>query len=94
MPESVKRRVKALKQLQLKSTHIEAKFYEEVHALECRYFKLCVPIYEQRNKIISGLYEPNDDECEWESEEEEEITNKLKSKVTIKISDEDKSNDK
>lgn len=84
----MKRRIKALKQLQLKTTHIEAKFYEEVHALECRYYQLCVPHYQKRSNIISGIYEPTDEESVWESEEEEEITNDLKSKVKIEVKDE------
>ncbi|XP_014207291.1 nucleosome assembly protein 1-like 1 isoform X1 [Copidosoma floridanum] len=89
LPDCVKRRIKALKQLQLKSTNIEAKFYEEVHALECRYYQLCAPIYQQRSNIVSGICEPNDEECEWESEEdEEEITKNLKSKVKIEVADE------
>lgn len=80
----MKRRIKALKQLQLKTTHIEAKFYEEVHALECRYYQLCATHYEQRSNIISGIHEPTDDECVWESDDEEDqMVNNLKSKVQI-----------
>ncbi|OXU21831.1 hypothetical protein TSAR_001013 [Trichomalopsis sarcophagae] len=83
LPAPVKRRIKALKQLQLKTTHIEAKFYEEVHALECRYYQLCAPYYEQRSNVVSGIYEPKDEECLWESEDEEEMSTDLKSKVKI-----------
>lgn len=81
----MKRRIKALKQLQLKTTHIEAQFYEEVHALECRYYQLCAPHYQERSNIISGIHEPTDEECVWESEEDEEITNELKDKVKIEV---------
>lgn len=88
LPAPVKRRIKALKQLQLKTTNIEAKFYEEVHALECRYYQLCVSVYQERSNIISGVREPTDEECVWDSEEEEEITNDLKSKVKIQVKDE------
>lgn len=84
----MKRRLKALKQLQLKTTNIEAKFYEEVHALECRYYQLSVPLYQQRSNIISGLYEPTDEESVWESDEEEEMSGDLKSKVQIEVKDE------
>lgn len=45
MPPQVKRRIKALKKLQLEATHIESKFYEEVHALECKYHKQYEPLY-------------------------------------------------
>lgn len=45
MPPLVKRRIKALKKLQLESTNIESKFYEEVHELECKYHVLYQPLY-------------------------------------------------
>lgn len=47
LPAPVKRRIKALKKLQLEATNIEAKFFEEVHMLECKYHKLYSPIYEK-----------------------------------------------
>lgn len=47
LPAPVKRRVKALKNLQLQVTNLEAKFYEEVHLLECKYNKLYYPIHEK-----------------------------------------------
>ncbi|XP_063979587.1 nucleosome assembly protein 1-like 1 isoform X1 [Diachasmimorpha longicaudata] len=85
LPAPVKRRIKALKQLQLLSVNLEAKFYEEVHALECKYHKMSSNLYEKRSGIVAGLYEPTDEECVWESDEEEEegITNDLKEKVKI-----------
>ncbi|XP_049790912.1 nucleosome assembly protein 1-like 1 [Schistocerca nitens] len=85
LPASVKRRIKALKKLQLESTHIEAKFYEEVHLLECKYHKLYSPLYEKRGEVISGLYEPTEAECEWESDDEkiDEVSDALKKKVKI-----------
>lgn len=45
LPAPVKRRIKALKKLQLETTNIEAKFFEEVHALECKYHTLYTPFY-------------------------------------------------
>ncbi|XP_011296929.1 nucleosome assembly protein 1-like 1 isoform X1 [Fopius arisanus] len=84
LPAPVQRRIKALKQLQLLSVNLEAKFYEEVHALECKYHKMSSNLYETRSGIVAGLYEPTDEECVWESDEEEEgITNDLKDKVKI-----------
>ncbi|PSN38990.1 Nucleosome assembly protein 1-like 4 [Blattella germanica] len=85
LPASVKRRIKALKKLQLEATNIEAKFYEEVHLLECKYHKLYTPLYEKRGEVISGQYEPNDVECEWESDEEkeDELSADMKNKVKI-----------
>ena len=54
LPAPVKRRLKALKKIQLESTKIEAKFYEEVHKLECKYHEMYRPLYEQHSKITKG----------------------------------------
>ena len=54
LPAPVKRRLKALKKLQLEATKIEAKFYEEIHALECKYHELYSPLYTKRTKITKG----------------------------------------
>lgn len=92
LPATVKRRIKALKQLQLVTTNIEAKFYEEVHALECAYYKMCAPLYEKRSEIVSGIYEPTDEQCVWESDEEEEggggLANDLKTKANLEDKEE------
>merc|ERR1711970_1088748 len=37
LPAPVKKRIKALKKIQLEATKIEAQFYEEVHLLECEW---------------------------------------------------------
>jgi hypothetical protein len=50
LPPAVKRRLKALKRLQFESTKIEAKFYEEYHALEMKYLSLYQPL---RDKVKS-----------------------------------------
>merc|ERR1712066_724149 len=86
LPAPVKRRLKALKRIQLESTKIEAKFYEEVHKLECKYHEMYKPLYDQRAKITKGEYEPNDDECEWpsdEEEDEEELAGDMKDKAKL-----------
>jgi len=72
LPAPVRRRIKALKKLQLEATKIEAKFYEEVHALECKYHKLYTPIYTRRGSITRGEHEPTDQEAEWPSEDEDD----------------------
>lgn len=63
--------MKALKKLQLESVKLEAKFFEEVHALEMKYYQLYKPQYTKRFEIVSGAYEPNDEECDFESDTEE-----------------------
>jgi len=82
----VKRRIKALKRLQKKCLDIESKFYEEVHALECKYASQYDPLYEKRKDIINGLVEPTDSDCEWASEDEEEddpLAEELKKKMNL-----------
>lgn len=86
LSEPVKRKIKALKQLQLVSVNLEAKFYEEVHALEAKYHKMNASVYVKRSKIIAGVYEPTDEECEWKSDdedEEERLTEDLQKKVMV-----------
>merc|ERR1739848_407834 len=86
LPAPVKRRLKALKRIQLESTKIDAKFYEEVHKLECKYHEMYKPLYDQRAKITKGEYEPNEDECEWPSddeEDEEELAGDMKDKAKL-----------
>ncbi|XP_036399463.1 nucleosome assembly protein 1-like 4 isoform X1 [Megalops cyprinoides] len=85
LPKSVKRRVNALKQLQVQCAHIEAKFYEEVHELERKYAALYQPLFDKRRDVVSGTVEPTDEECEWhsENEEEEELAEELKKKAAV-----------
>lgn len=65
LPKEVMRRVNALKNIQLKMVDVETKFYEELHLLECKYAKMYEGYYEQREKIINGSYEPNDEEAKF-----------------------------
>ncbi|XP_033112328.1 nucleosome assembly protein 1-like 1 isoform X2 [Anneissia japonica] len=93
LPKVVKRRIKALKKLQLNHTKLEAKFYEEVHQLECKYAKLYEGLYEKRKDVVTAQIEPTDSDCEWESsedEEEEEEDNKLANELKEKAQLEDK----
>ncbi|KAG8235498.1 hypothetical protein J437_LFUL015725 [Ladona fulva] len=91
-PPSVKRRINALRRLQLKATKIESQFYAEVHALECKYFKEHYqPLLDKRRKITSGEYEPTDEECVWSSDEDEkDEKEKICSEMNkVKIKEED-----
>jgi len=91
LPAPVKKRLKALKKIQLETTKLEAKFYEEVHQLECKYHQLYTPLYEKRAQITKGEYEPNEDECDWPSDDEEsELAEDVKEKV--KVNEEKKEN--
>jgi hypothetical protein len=98
VPECILKRVNALKNLQLKMIDIESKFYEELHLLECKYAPMYQPLLEQREKIVSGQYEPNDEEAKWKFDQVDpakaidpakDLADELKNKATI---DENKTN--
>lgn len=72
LPKSIQRRIHALKNLQVESSKIESKFYAEVHELERKYAALYHPIFDKRSEIVSGMYEPMEEECEWKESREEE----------------------
>lgn len=95
LPAPVRRRIKALKKLQAESIKIEAMFYEEVHKLECLYHTKYFPLYDKRDAIVNGTYEPNDDECEWPSdvEEEDELSKELKEKAKLEAGGDQKKPD-
>lgn len=65
LPECVKRRVNALKNIQVECAKLEGKFYEEAHQLEMKYAELFKPLYEKRNDIINAVHEPTDEEAKW-----------------------------
>uniref|UniRef100_H2Z197 Nucleosome assembly protein 1-like 1 n=1 Tax=Ciona savignyi TaxID=51511 RepID=H2Z197_CIOSA len=84
LPKVIKRRIHALKNLQVESTKIEAKFYEEVHELERKYSLMYQPLFEKRSLVVNGSYEPTEEECEWESDnEEDEEKNGAKDEVNV-----------
>ncbi|GAB6025387.1 histone chaperone, variant 2 [Chamberlinius hualienensis] len=83
-PTSVKRRINALRKIQLETTKIETQFFQEIIALECKYAQIYRPHYDKRFQITTGSYEPNDEECEWPlDEKDEELTGEVSDKLNI-----------
>ncbi|XP_058062548.1 nucleosome assembly protein 1-like 1 [Anopheles bellator] len=91
LPEEAQKRINALKHLQMEYTKLEAKFFEEVYQVECKYQQLYQPIVDRRKEIVSGSAAPTEQEAVWvdpprkeedgEDEEEledEEINEKLR----------------
>lgn len=72
LPKVVKRRVKALKKLQVESLKLEARMAEEIHELECKYSALFEPLHLKRADIVNGAHEPTDEEADFPSDEEED----------------------
>lgn len=91
LPGHVKRRIDALKNIQIEATDIEAKFYEEFHQLKSKYHELYLPLYERRNKIINGTYEPTENECKLptieDKKEKEEMPSPGKEKAKQEAKD-------
>lgn len=75
LPRPIIDRVNALKNIQLRMVNIETKFYEELHQLECKYTQMYEPLFEQRQKIVSGEYEPTAEEKKWNYEDIFESSN-------------------
>merc|ERR1719192_1897658 len=65
LPQCMKKRVNALKNIQVACEELEAKFYEEAHALEMKYAALFKPHYDKRKAIVNSEYEPTKDEIKW-----------------------------
>ncbi|KAL5503603.1 hypothetical protein EMCRGX_G010576 [Ephydatia muelleri] len=72
VPPAIRRRIKALKRLQLATTKLEAAFFAEVQELEAKYLLQYQPWLDKRSDIVNGKYEPTDEECVWENDEEDE----------------------
>jgi nucleosome assembly protein 1-like 1 len=83
LPKVVKRRIKALKKLQAGMNKIESKFFEEVHQLECKYAAQYEPFLKKRNDIVTASIEPTDEDCEWPSDEEDELAEEMEAKAKI-----------
>lgn len=90
LPEPMKKRVKALKKLQLKYSDLEAEFYKEVHDLEQKYHEKHIPLYEKRKLILSGKHEPTEEECDFKEESALETPEGLSRELADKAKVEDK----
>lgn len=98
LPKIMKRRLDALKKLQLEQIKILHEYHKEVQELEHKYDNLYKPLYEKRYKIINGDYEPNDDECklpeklvESESENQENIIAEIAPEAAVQFTPEEES---
>ncbi|KAK4306081.1 hypothetical protein Pmani_022076 [Petrolisthes manimaculis] len=94
LPVAVKKRVKALKKIQLQYTDLEADFYKEVHALEVKYDKMHQELYEKRRQVICSEHEPTEDECDFPSDDEDEDKNLSKDMEEKAKLEEDKEENK
>jgi nucleosome assembly protein 1-like 1 len=83
LPTPVKRRVQALKKLQLEAVKIEADFYKRVHDLECQFADKFQVLNGKRKNIVNGDYEPDDTEADFPLIGPPDLTKELAEKVSL-----------
>ncbi|KAF0883040.1 NP1L1 protein, partial [Crocuta crocuta] len=66
LPLAVKRRVKALKNLQAQYAQVEARFYKDLHDLEKKYAAFHQTLFDKRSEIVNAIHEPTEGECQWQ----------------------------
>lgn len=62
LPAEAKRRVEALKGVQVKYTELENQMKREMLELEKKYLALATPLFDRRHEILSGASDPTDEE--------------------------------
>jgi nucleosome assembly protein 1-like 1 len=62
LPISVRRRINGLKHFQSQHAELQGQFKQEVLALEKKYLELYRPLYTKRAEVVTGKYEPTDEE--------------------------------
>lgn len=72
LPKVVKKRVKALKQLQAKAVELEVAYQREIQKLDRIFAPKFGEIYTKRASIVQGAYEPTEEESVWDDDEEED----------------------
>merc|ERR1712002_1418488 len=94
LPQCVKNRINALKNVQVECAYLEGKFYEEAHQLEMKYAELFKPLYDKRMNIVNALYEPTEEETKWvetglDEDEEDKAEQEEKSVEKVEEKSED-----
>jgi len=94
LPPQVQNRVKALKNIQAKTSALDLECKKELEAVHLKYYNLRVPHYDRRNEIVNGSSEPVAEELveevkEGEEKKEEKKEEKEAAKVDAKVPAED-----
>lgn len=84
LPKKIKGRVNACRNIQKEFVNHEAEFYREINQLERKYNQKFGDLYNRRSQIISGKYEPineetihSGDEDEQDAEEKKQRSNEM-----------------
>lgn len=64
LPTDVRKRLRALRKLQMQTSAIDMELHKKEFELEQEYQAKHKEIFKKRFEIIAGIYEPNDEECD------------------------------
>ena len=77
LPE-MKRRIRALQKLQFQKQEIDGELEKEIlELIKTRFHHKYQPIFEKRFQIVSGSTEPNEEECDFETESSSSIPSQV-----------------
>merc|ERR1711976_819586 len=83
LPKNIKNRVNACRNIQKEYVDMEAEFYQEINALEKRYHEKYSKLFDRRAEIITGKYEPKEEECVHSGDEDDESMSEKNDDVEI-----------
>lgn len=72
LPKNIKNRVNACRNIQKEFVEMEAEFYRDINQLERKYHEKFSQLYDKRNSIVAGTYEPNAEEAAHSGDEEDD----------------------
>lgn len=75
LPEKIKKRVHALKNIQLEIVKKEVEYNEELIKLDKKYAEIYDSLLSKRIEIIDGTYEPTENESNWDKSDDEDDKN-------------------
>lgn len=89
LPMDVRKRLRALRKLQMQSSAVEMELHRKEFELEKEFQAKHQEIFKKRFEIITGIYEPNDEECDMP---DPEILNQIdrSAEISAKQQDDDK----
>ena len=77
LPESIQKRIKALKNNQVDIMKAEVEFNLEVCRLQRTFVDKFTELYSKRSTIVTGEYEPTEEECVWSRDDDDEEEKEL-----------------